>query len=50
MRQLGLPEVTLPTPILNNNQGSVDWVERVCKATEKLRHESISELKVVETR
>ena len=45
MRQLGLHEVTLPNPMLNDNQGSVDWVESGCKATKKLRHKNISDSK-----
>ena len=36
MRQLGLPDVKLPTPMLNNNQGSVDWVESGCKTTKQI--------------
>ena len=50
MRQLGLPDVKLPTPMLIDNQGSVDWVESGCKATKKLRHENISEFKIAEAR
>ena len=48
MRQLGLPDVNTPTPILTDNQGSVDWVESRCKVTKKLRHENISEFKIAE--
>ena len=33
MRQLGLSDVNNPTPVLNDNKGSVDWVESGCKAT-----------------
>ena len=50
MRQLGLSDVNNPTPILNDNKGSVDWVESGCKATKKLRHENISEFKIAEAR
>ena len=46
MRQLGLSNVNNLTSILNNNKGSVDWVESGCKATKKLRHENISGLKI----
>ena len=38
MKQLGLPDVKSPTPMLNDNQGIVDWVESGCKATKKLGH------------
>ena len=44
MRQLGLPDVDLPTPLLNNNQGIIDWIESGCKPTKKLRHENLFEL------
>ena len=50
MRQLGLSDVNNPTPVLNDNKGSVDWVESGCKATKKLRHENISELSIAEGR
>ena len=50
MKQLGLSDVNTPTPILNDNQGSVDWVESGYKATKKLRHENISEFKIAEAR
>ena len=50
MRQLGLSDVNNPTPILNYNKGSVDWVESGCKATKKLRHKNISEFKIAEAR
>ena len=49
MQQLGLlPEVKLPTSTLNDNQGSVNWIESGCKATKKLRQENISEFKIAE--
>ena len=44
MRQLGLPDVDLPTPLLNDNQGSIDWFESGCKPTKKLCHKNLSEL------
>ena len=44
MKQLGLPDVEFPTPLLNNNQGSTDWIESGCKSTKKLQHENLSEL------
>ena len=33
-----------PTPLLNDNQGSIDWIESGCKPTKKLQHENLSEL------
>ena len=50
MKQLGLPDVDFPTPLLNDNQGSIDWIESGCKATKKLRHENLSELGISEAR
>ena len=52
MRKLGLPDLNTPTLLLNNNQGSVDWVrvESKCKATQKLQHKNISEFKIAVTR
>ena len=49
-RQLGLSDVNTLTPILNNNQGSVDQVESGCKATKKLQQKNISEFKIAEAR
>ena len=46
MRQLGLPNVDFPTPLFNNNQGSIDLIEFRCKPTKKLQHENISELRM----
>ena len=31
MKQLGLPDIAYPNPLLNNNQGSIDWIEFGCK-------------------
>ena len=50
MRQLGLPDVDFPTPLLNDNQGSIDWIESGCKPTKKLRHENLSKLGIYEAR
>ena len=36
MKQLGLPNVKYPTPLMNNNQGSIDWIESGYKPTKKL--------------
>ena len=29
MEQLGLPDVNSPTPVLNDNRGSLDWIESI---------------------
>ena len=50
MKQLGLSDVYSLTPILNDNQGSIDWVESRRKTTTKLRHKNISEFKIAEAR
>ena len=50
MRQLGLLDIEYPTPLMNDNQGSIDWIESGCKPTEKLRHENLSELGIKEAR
>ena len=50
MKQLGLPDVDFPTPLLNNNQGSIDWIKSGCKPTKKLRHENLSELGIYKAR
>ena len=48
--QLGRSDVNEPTPVFNDNRGSVDWVHSGCKATKKLRHENISEFGIAEAR
>ena len=50
MKQLGLPDTDLPTPILNDNRGSIDWIESGCKPTKKLRHENLAELGIAEAK
>ena len=50
MKQLGLPNVDYPTPLLNDNQRSVGWIKFVCKPTKKLRHENLLELGISEAR
>ena len=50
MKQLGLPDVEFPTPLLNDNQGSIDWIESGCKPAKKLRHDNLSELGILEAR
>ena len=50
MRQLGLPDIEFYTPLVNDNQGSIDWIESGCKPTKKLRHENLSELGIKEAR
>ena len=36
--------------LLNNNQGSIDWIESSSKPTKKLRHKKLSELGISEAR
>ena len=50
MKQLGLHDVEFQTPFLNDNQGSIDWIESRCKPTKKLRHENLSKLGISEAR
>ena len=50
MKQLGLPDIEYPTPLMNDNQGSIDWIELGCKPTKKLRHENLSKLGIKEAR
>ena len=50
MKQLGLPDVEYPTPLMNDNQGSINWIKSGCKPTKKLRHENLSELGTKEAR
>ena len=50
MQQLGLPDVDFSTPLLNDNQGSIDWIESGCILTKKLRQENLSELGIYEAR
>ena len=50
MRQLGLPDIDYPTPVLNDNRGSLEWIESGCKPTKKLRHENLSELGIAKAR
>ena len=50
MGQLGLPDVKFPTPILNDNRGSLDWIESGCRPTKKLRHENLAELGIAEAK
>ena len=40
MIELGLPDVEYPTPVLNDNQGAVDWIDSGCEPTKKIRHEN----------
>ena len=50
MKQLGLPDIEYPTPLMNDNQGSIDWIESGCKPTKKLRHKNLSKLGIKEAR
>ena len=50
MKQLGLPDINFLTPLLNDNQGNIDWIESGHKPTKKLRHKNLSELGILEAR
>ena len=50
MKQLGLPDIEYPTPLMNDSQGSIDWIESGCKPTKKLRHKNLLELGIKEAR
>ena len=50
MKQIGLPDIDYPTPVLNDNRGSIDWIDSGCKPTKKLRHESLAELGIYEAK
>ena len=49
-KQLGLPDIEYPIPLMNDNQGSIYWIEYGCKPAKKLRHEYLSELGIKEAR
>ena len=50
MQQIGLPDIDYPTPVLNDNRGSIDWIESGYKPTKKLRHETLAELGIYEAK
>ena len=50
MRQLGLTDVDIPTPLLNDNRVSIDWIDSGCRPSKKLRHENLSELGIAEAK
>ena len=35
---------------LNDNRGSIDWIDSGCKPTKKLRHENLAELGIAEAK
>lgn len=37
IKQLGLPGIDFPTPLLNDNQGSIDRIESGCKPTKQIK-------------
>lgn len=39
-----------PIPLINNNQGSIDWIELGCKQSKKPSQEDLSELGISEAR
>ena len=50
MKQLGLPNINFPTPLLNDNQGSIDWIEFECKPTKTFRQVDLFDLGISEAR
>ena len=50
MHQLDLPDINYPTPLMNDNQGSIDWIASGCKPTKKMRHENLAELGITEAK
>lgn len=44
MREWGLSDIDIPTPVLNDNKGAIDWILSGCKPTKKIHHENLSEL------
>ena len=50
MKQLSLPNVNFPTPLLNDNQESIDWIETARKPAKELRRRNLSELGISEAR
>ena len=50
MKQLGLSDIDYPTPLLNDNQGSIDWIESSCRPTKKLQHKNLAKLGIAEAR
>ena len=50
MRQLGLSDVNVPTPLLNDNRGSINWIDSGCGPTKKLHHENLTKLGIAEAK
>ena len=50
MQQIGLPDIDYSPPVLNDNRGSIDWIDSGCKPTKKLRHENLAELGIAEAK
>ena len=50
MQQMRLPNVDKPTPILNNNCGSLDWIQSGCYPTKELCHKNLEELGIEEAK
>ena len=48
MSQLGLSDCDQPTPLLNDNRGSVDWHNNGGIVSKKLRHTNLAELQTLE--
>ena len=50
MKQVGLPGIGCPTPILNGNRGATGWAEPGRRPSKKLRHENLAELGAAEAK
>ena len=50
MKQIGLPDIGCPTPILNGNRGAIGWIGSGCRPSKKLRHENLAELGIAEAK
>ena len=50
MKQIGLPDIDCPTPILNDNRGAIGWIDSGCRPSKKLRHENLAELGIAEAK
>ena len=50
MKEMGLPNVDKPTPILNDNHRSLDQIKPGCWLTKKLHHENLEEIGITEAK
>ena len=50
IKQIGLPGIDCPTPVLNDSRGAIGWVGSGCRPSKKLRHENLAELGIAEAK